>query len=640
VKFPKLVIKNFMAISSAILDLSDRGLVSIKGVNEDDTSANSNGAGKSSIPDAFYWCLTGTTARGESGDRIVNRVAKKDTMVWLDVVDDTHRYRIIRYRKHSKHKNNLQVYQDLTDITLGTEKLTQDLVYKILGSSEEVLKAAVYCGQDQMPDLPGMPDKQLKLIIEEAAGLTEIERAYEQARVIAKAREDHLTRMRLKIQTTEEQIRELDENISFNEHKADISNKQKEADIDSLEKQRSAVTKIIVQIYSDLSKIDIVGIRSKLVALDKTLADISEEKNKLNTLSVDVLNQQSNVNKAKVRFQTALNGLKEAKGKITEVEHKIGCPCDECGRLFTAEYIIPATEIAQKNLEAMTQIARARRDELRDAEESLKSVTETYSAFEATMTDVSATVAERASLLKEKDAFDELTYRVKKEEQIEINHRKMILDRGSRTNPYEEILNTLCKTRKDKEFTLKLLETEETVLKRAKDIADVAVKVFSPAGARARLLDEVTPFLNEQTAKSLGTLSDGNITATWTTLVPNAKGELKEQFSIQVTHAEGGESFKGISGGEKRKVRIACALAVQDLIARRATKSIDLFIGDEIDDALDDAGLERLAALLDERAQERGSVFIISHNDLDSFVRNSITVTKKDKISTITETVS
>src|SRR5262249_19304779 len=133
---------------------------------------------------------------------------------------------------------------------------------------------------------------------------------------------------------------------------------------------------------------------------------------------------------------------------------------------------------------------------------------------------------------------------------------------------------------------------------------------------------------NDQTAKYLGTLTDGNIGATWSTLVKTAKGELREKFTIEVVNAKGGETFAGISGGEKRKVRIACALALQDLVARRATKPIDLFVGDEIDDALDAAGLERLSVILEEKARERGSVFVISHNDLKDYVRNTITVRK------------
>jgi DNA repair exonuclease SbcCD ATPase subunit len=164
--------------------------------------------------------------------------------------------------------------------------------------------------------------------------------------------------------------------------------------------------------------------------------------------------------------------------------------------------------------------------------------------------------------------------------------------------------------------------------------------VFSPTGVRAFLLDEVTPFLNDQTAKYLGTLTDGHITATWTTLVKTAKGELREKFSIEVTSASAGETFKSISGGEKRKVRIACALALQDLVGRRASKPIELFIGDEIDDALDNAGRERLMTILEEKARDRGSVFVISHSDLKDWIRNTITVKKVDGKSTVEEALS
>jgi DNA repair exonuclease SbcCD ATPase subunit len=87
-------------------------------------------------------------------------------------------------------------------------------------------------------------------------------------------------------------------------------------------------------------------------------------------------------------------------------------------------------------------------------------------------------------------------------------------------------------------------------------------------------------------------------------------------------------------------VRIACALALQDLVARRATKPIELFVGDEIDDALDPAGIERLTTILEEKARERGSVFIISHSDLKDWIRNTITVTRKDKMATFEESVA
>jgi len=113
---------------------------------------------------------------------------------------------------------------------------------------------------------------------------------------------------------------------------------------------------------------------------------------------------------------------------------------------------------------------------------------------------------------------------------------------------------------------------------------------------------------------------------------------LREKFAIEVDTVSGGSSFGLISGGEKRKVRIATALALQDLVAQRATKPIELLMADEIDDALDSTGLERLMMILTEKAREKGTVIIISHNDLKDWIPNVLTITKRDGYATIEET--
>lgn len=162
-----------------------------------------------------------------------------------------------------------------------------------------------------------------------------------------------------------------------------------------------------------------------------------------------------------------------------------------------------------------------------------------------------------------------------------------------------------------------------------------AALVFSPAGVRAHILDTVTPFLNERTGHYLGVLSDGNIIAEWSTIGYTKTDELREEFNIRVENLNGAATFAGMSGGEKRKVRLSTAMAVQDLIATRATKPINLFIADEIDDALDEAALERLMALLEEKAKARGTVLLISHADLNAWVRDTVTVVKEGGVSRI-----
>lgn len=71
------------------------------------------------------------------------------------------------------------------------------------------------------------------------------------------------------------------------------------------------------------------------------------------------------------------------------------------------------------------------------------------------------------------------------------------------------------------------------------------------------------------------------------------------------------------------------------MVASRATKPINLFMADEIDDAIDPPGLERLMGVLDRKAKERGTVLVISHNSLSDWIDNVITVTKSGGLSTV-----
>ncbi|WP_326894506.1 hypothetical protein U8P73_35985 (plasmid) [Rhizobium beringeri] len=254
------------------------------------------------------------------------------------------------------------------------------------------------------------------------------------------------------------------------------------------------------------------------------------------------------------------------------------------------------------------------------------------------MTDITAVATQRAVYDKHLASYYDL---VRQQTSI-VNQAKNLRDQliavQAEANPHQKTIDTLTKQAETVEKALiealaKVTEQEEEVALEAE-----VVKIYGPAGVRATILDDVTPFLNSQTAKYLTILSDGNIEATWTTLTPDAKGNLKEKFTIDVNNTLGGDNFKAISGGEKRKVRIATALALQDLVATRATKPIELWIGDEIDDALDKSGLERLMQILEEKARERGSVFVISHNELRDHIKQVMLIEKlANKTTKITE---
>ncbi|PQH15946.1 exonuclease, partial [Raoultella ornithinolytica] len=91
-------------------------------------------------------------------------------------------------------KNRLIVRSEDGDLTKGKDTLTQTLVERLIGSSKEVFMASIYASQEAMPDLPGMTDKNLKGIVEEAAGIDRLTKAYAIARDRANAMTARLDR--------------------------------------------------------------------------------------------------------------------------------------------------------------------------------------------------------------------------------------------------------------------------------------------------------------------------------------------------------------------------------------------------------------------------------------------------------------
>ena len=291
--------------------------------------------------------------------------------------------------------------------------------------------------------------------------------------------------------------------------------------------------------------------------------------------------------------------------------------------------------IAADRLRATSTLAQSLKSESEAADKEARAHELALIAYRDGMTDVSAAMFEIKGLQDKITEAARLKSLLDSQKEAVTREKSNLDETKKAENPFADMVKSLEAALSSAEAEAGKVAEEVQVAQEAAVIANCAVKVFGPAGVRAYVLDTVTPYLNERTSHYLGTLSDGLIEAVWTTLAKNAKGELTEKFAIEVVKETGGKSFKALSGGQKRKVRLACALALQDLVASRASKPISLWIGDEIDDALDEAGLERLMVVLEEKAREKGTVLVISHNSLRDWIRETTVVTMEGGKSTV-----
>ena len=663
-KFPLVTVQNFLGIGQAKFCLDDRGLNLIQGVNEDDPSADSNGSGKSSMIDAIFWCLYGQTARGLTGDDVVNHIVGRNCAVAITIQDGSDEAVITRWRKaKGYHKpSGVQITINGVDKTGGTDQLTQTVINDFIGASQEVFAASVYAGQEAMPDIPSMTDRQLKSLIEEAAGITTIEKAYEEARIRVNERKAEQLEAERKFGNASDKLAEAEDNEinlkrrhtewqtsnanRIEEAKASVQAKIKEAKDFAAEIEKLDPEKIKADIAAQEVKVQ--KVKAEIAAIDEKIAAAGSENAKRDELQRAFSNATAEANAQRKVATRAIDDYKRLETEVNNIDAKLGTKCGECGKPITKDDLADSLAALQAKLAAAKVTAKTEKTQYNHLTSLADAASEALATYIKGMTDTSEEVTRKRNLQstlgpldsharKLADALSGISGMRARLEALKVSARTendKVKELVAGVNPYTDMLTEAAEKTKQAAERRKGLEEAYNVASKRVLLAQAAADVFGPKGVRAQILDTVTPFLNDRTAHYLSALSDGSLEAVWTTLTESKAGELKEKFSI-ATAKYGAGSFKGLSGGEKRKVRLATMLALQDLVASRASKPIELWVGDEIDDALDSAGLERLMTLLETKAREKGTVLIVSHNDLADWCRDIVTVRMKDKLATV-----
>lgn len=631
-KFLTLEVENFMALANAKVELDQRGLVLIQGVNAGDSSAASNGAGKSTLMNSLMWCIYGETSHGVKGDDVLSTGHEKNCRVKVTIEDEGKRYAIIRHRKHKEFKNRLIVRGEDGDMTKGKDSLTQEFVERLIGASKEVFMASIYASQEAMPDLPGMSDKNLKTIVEEAAGVDRLTKAYaiarERANAAAARMETTKTKMDACLSLVESAQNELESAKTSSE--AWERDRSERLDVARADLVGAEVTLTEVEMELRSLPEQIRDTENSIGKEREKLASKEEHDAKLVKVRGAITDIRASIRITENIQKEAMQRARAFKVKAEEVNTKVGEPCPTCGKAYCVEDLSTVKESFVEQARSEISQAQASATSVAKYQGHLEKALKIESSLVASTPDVSAIISRIEQLTKE---LGSLRHREKEVVAVEalVARARSEVDRITKeTNPFLAVIKRHEESLAANKSNYGVLKTELKNIQEQALLLDKARQVYSPAGVRSHILTSVTPFLNAQTAEYLNTLSDGNIVAEWSTMESTKKGEWRDKFNISVRKIGASKTFQTLSGGEKRKVRIACSLALQDLVASRASKNIELFIGDEIDDALDTAGLERLMGILEAKARERGTVMIISHKEMKSWFRETITVEVKE----------
>lgn len=600
----RLTIQNFLSIGpEQVIDFEMlRGLVFVEGINLDDPKAESNGAGKSAFMEAIVWVLTGKTIRGLKADEVINRRTGKDCYGILEGETGGHTWEVQRWRRHNK-TTGLSLRVDDVDLTpAGDPREAQRLIDHHVGTTFDLFVNTVVFGQGAKWRFTELTDAARKELFDQMLGLGALARARE----IVKAKAIEFRDMRDEQRSiVDDRATLIERNTETIEDLKEEAKREKEEKVAELEAKLVEVRADIIDMKKRVSSQDDLDHRLKV-----TLSNIDRYRDETVKLKASQALSGDRRAEAKAEFTLADRVLRE---RYAELEHAMALDptveCDECG-----------AKVTPTSKDAFVLKRRLRYDKAADDMKKKRKVFD------------DADHAKEELAKKVSEAMDKLGTEVERGHELE----EAIKDRGqlqaaiARAREMRADLKAELKATKLRRPGVghKVIDKLQAEIDKAHTTsANAAAKAerldieaqhyefwvegFGNAGVKSHLLDHVTPVLNKRAHQVSKTLM-GGLVVEFETEQQLKSGAVRDKFDVSVHNPHGADVYAGNSGGEKRKIDIVVARALQSIEEDRASPC-NIAWWDEVFESLDERSCEAVMAMLREEAERRETVLVVSH---------------------------
>lgn len=564
------------------VDLDRRGRVLILGVNDDTASAESNGAGKTTILKAITWGLFGVTVDGLSTSDIVHKAAKAAEVKVTFAIDGGSEYTVTRRRTAKTGKLRLEelVGGKLEDRSQTKAKATQLSIETALGMDFETFRCTVLFGQGDHSRFASrsLGDAARKAILGRILGLGR----YDAARVEAKAArsriDEELARLNRLHSGTSRKLTELNLDLArvSGELKGMPTTSDLEAERDDLARQMDDDER----------------------AAREAASEASEARGFIDEIDLELNDVEALYDEWRGKAATAKAELNASRDHYDVISDPGGGTCRSCGQDLPAGDPDPAAVKQAKARvdEAITESARVEKGVARVKRKIVELRAERMDES-SKWSEASATASARSRSAKARAAkHEEIAKRL-------VEHLKIACDLEAQRDSLAEEAEELA-------ANIEAIEGEIGAANHRRAIVDWWVNGFGPKGVPAYAIEQALPVINTRANRHLVTLADGDISVVWSATTTGSSGATKEQLTQAVT-IEGVEDSVP-SGGQQKKIELATELALSEMKRETEGLGMDILFIDEALDGLDGEGQRRVVEWLETLGA--GSIFVISHD--------------------------
>jgi len=591
VNFKTLSIKNFLSVGEVPVTINfQEGVNVITGTNYDKEDSK-NGVGKSTIADALYFALFGTTIRELSKDLIVNSFTKKKCEVILNIDIENgnglSQYQITRTINPTK----CHMTKNGEDITRSTMAKTNEYIQKLVLSNGKIFQNSVIMTINNTVPFMAQSKIDKRKFIESILSLEIF------SEMLSKARDEH-NNLKKDYEILFTRVEGIEKGYKFNKEQLDAFEENKKQKIAELEKR------------IDENKIKIEDLKKQI----KELPDNVSQK-----LDAKEQEYQNELYELQKKYRVVYETLADIKSKIGHIEgqlkeiEKVGAICTTCKRAYSDDDI----KHKEANKKELNSKLKDLTKELKTAQKALDDVNTEQSKKEKEI----KVIQDKKNVVK-----DILNNNKNIEVKIGLINEnvqslfKDIEDIKKQTNEaLENVVKDLEEKLKTGKLDLEKLDHECSVLECVKF-------VVSEEGVKSYIVKKILAVLNGRMAYYLEKLH------------ANCLCQFDEYFDEQITDEKGElKSYFNFSGGERKRIDLACLFSFLDIRRMQGEVHFSTIFYDELlDSSLDDKGVELVLDILRERAlKHKENCYIITHRGttITEKIDNTIFLEKRNNFT-------